>query len=138
MDRIWEAEVEVMYTVAVLGESLSTRSTLEALVEVLNRQSSFEAFSPRWRGGGYACDICNSDDWSAHLSAVDKFLSEHEELLRPAVDGGVSLRFDTGIDSDTLGIDSPWNTFSYPADVVQRLAISHASVAITIYQTEEG
>jgi hypothetical protein len=133
---MWEAEVEVMYTVAVLGEAVPSVSTLEALVEAINRQSSFDAFSPRRRGGGYACDICNSHEWSAHLSAVDEFLSEHAELLRSVVGDGVSLRFDTGVDSDTLGIDSPWNTFSYPAHIIERLATSRASVAITVYQTE--
>jgi hypothetical protein len=133
---MWEAEGEVMYTVLVLEGSEGYETTLADLAASISRQSSLNPMSARRRGGGYACDICKSDDWSAHLSAVNEFLSEHGKLLRSASGAGLAIRFDTAVDSGVLGGGGPWTTFSYPSHIIKRLAISGAEVAITIYQTE--
>lgn len=126
----------MMYTVAVFDGSPANESALMELTALINQRSSFEALERKRRGIAYACGICKDADWSTHVLAIDKFLVEHAEQVRSAVEVGVSITFDTAVDSTDISEGSLWTTMSYPAELVQRLAGSGAATAITLYQTE--
>lgn len=133
MDKAARAGGAEVYTVfRLLGTSTSLASSVAAID---TREPG--VITPRARLDGFASDICEQRAWTDHETAIGTYIERHGEAIQDALSKGASASFDVMVEAEDLQSVLPYVSLNCSARLLRLLATSGATLAFSIYATEE-
>lgn len=115
----------------ILGPS----DELIEVVTALDLVSPDAAAERRPRGDGYGLRICDSPDWTRHLSAIEALLGRNRRVCALAKEKNADLVIDVAVEPEDMD-GRLWRTIELPIPIMDALVSCDIEFAVSIYAGE--